>query len=172
MACTHACSTMQIRVSLYCICRRRVAREVVHNHTKHVFTPPRLPSPPGDAFSSDGVGCATPGIRIDGFTNHFRLYAWDNGHRSELLFAVGRKYASVLAPLFHGNAPEPTLRIRRLFLHFRQRERRFLFSFVLSTVARPRPSSAVFLAERDDLYRDRRRRAARSVLVLDTSDFV
>ena len=71
----------------------------------------------------------------------------------------------MLAPLFHGNAPEPTPGIRCLFLHFRRRERRFLSPSVLSTVARPRPSSAVLLAERDDLYRDRMRRAARSVLV-------
>lgn len=91
-------------VSRY-ICRR-VAREAVHNYTKHVSTPaPRLATRRSHPLRWLWLH---RGIRIDGFTGRFRLYAWDNGRRSEPLFAAGRKYASVFAPLFHGNALDPT----------------------------------------------------------------
>lgn len=119
-------------VSRY-ICRRPVVWVAVHNHTKHVSTPARHLAHP---FSTSVMALLAPGIRIDGFTGRFRLYAWDNGRRSEPLFAAGQKYASVFAPFFHGNAPEPTPEVRRLFLHFRQRERRFLSPSALSAVAR------------------------------------
>lgn len=108
------------------------------------------------------MALAAPGIRIDGFTGRFRLYAWDNGRRSEPLFAAGRKYASVLAPLFHGNAPEPQGPSPLSPL-----------SATRKAISFPPPYSRAaetkfgrFLQRKGkDLYRDRMRRAAGSVSV-------
>lgn len=54
-----------------------IPRILEHNHTEHVYTVP--------------ARMEHTGIRIDAFTACFRLYGWDNGRRSEPLFAVGEE---------------------------------------------------------------------------------
>lgn len=151
MASTHARS-LRIRVSLYLSAA---------SSTRSITTPNTYPlrraSPPGVLILSGWRWLR------QGFVQTVLRAALDytseiTGAGAEPLFAIRQKYASVLAPLFHGNASGPTPGIPSPLSPLSAMRKAISFP-PHSTIARPRPSSTVLLMGRGDLYRVRMRRA-------------